>query len=245
MIKKAIGIALSFLVLITIFSGCTGNDEVSGTTDYVELCNYLDLKISTEEYAVSDEDLNTAIKLNLSEFDIEATKLTDEIATEYFGVVDATAAKIQVKREIIENRFFEAACDYIFNNSKIIKFPPYCKEYVDKLVETQRVCAEEQDVKFEEYFLNTFGMTESEYREAALWGYADYMILRAIAEEEGYSISREERDELISYTAEFDGITYNEAVELYGYEYFDYLLYEANLKRIILVQYEEEILEVL
>lgn len=245
MIKKAISIVLSFLVLITIFSGCTGNEKASGTTDYVELCNYLDLKIPTEEYAVSDEDLNTAIKLNLSEFDIEATKLTDEIATEYFGVADASSAKIQIKREIIENRFFEAACDYIFNNSKIIKFPTYCNEYVDKLVETHKVCAEEQKIKLEEYFLTTFEMTESEYREAALWGYADYMILKAIAEQEGYSISREERDELVNYTAEFDGITYNEAVELYGYEYFDYLLYEANLKRIILVQYEEEILEVL
>lgn len=245
MTKKAISIVLSFLVLITIFSGCAGNNKASRTTDYVELCNYLDLKIPTEEYAVSDEDLNTAIKLNLSEFDIEATKLTDEIATEYFGVADASSAKIQIKREIIENRFFEAACDYIFNNSKIIKFPTYCKEYVDKLVETHKVCAEEQEVKLEEYFLNTFGMTESEYREAALWGYADYMILEAIAEQEGYSISKEERDELISYTAEFDGITYNEAVELYGYEYFDYLLYEANLKKIILAQYEEEILGVL
>ncbi len=245
MIKKAISIMLSFLVLISVFSGCTGNDKASGTTDYVELCNYLDLKIPTEEYAVSDEDLNTAIKLNLSEFDIEATKLTDEIATEYFGVVDATAAKIQIKREIIENRFFEAAYDFVLNNSEIIKFPSYCREYVDKLVETHKACAEEQEVKLEEYFLNTFGMTESEYREAALLGYADYMILKAIAEQEGYSISREERDELISYTVEFDGITYNEAVELYGYEYFDYLLYEANLKRIILVQYEEEILEVL
>lgn len=245
MIKKVISIMLSFLVLITIFSGCTGNDNASETTDYVELCNYLDLKIPTEEYAVSDEDLNTAIKLNLSEFDIEATKLTDEIATEYFDVVDATTAKLQMKREIIENRFFEAACNFIFNNSKIIKFPPYCKEYVDKMVETHKACAEEQELKLEEYFLNTFEMTESEYREAALWGYADYMILKAITEQEGYSISREERDELISYTAEFDGITYNEAVELYGYEYFDYLLYEANLKKIILAQYEEEILEVL
>lgn len=245
MIKKAISIVLSFLVLITIFSGCTGIDKASETTDYVELCNYLELKIPVDEYAVSDEDLDTAIKLNLSEFDIEDIKLTDEIATEYFGAVDSTAAKIQIKREIIENRFFEAACDFIFNNSKIIKFPPYCKDYVDKLVETHKVCAEEQEVKLEEYFLNTFGMTESEYREAALWGYADYMILKAIAEQEGYSISKEERDELISYTAEFDGITYNEAIELYGYEYFDYLLYEANLKRIMLVQYEEEILEVL
>ncbi len=245
MFKKAISIVLSFLVLITTFSGCTENDKASETTDYIELCNYLEVKIPTEEYAVSDEDLNTAIKLNLSELDIEATKLTDEIAKEYFGVVDATTAKLQMKREIIENRFFEAASDFIFNNSKIIKFPPYCKEYVDKLVETHKVYAEEQEVKLEEYFLNTFGMTESEYREAALWGYADYMILKAIAEQEGYSISREERDELISYTAEFDGITHNEAVELYGYEYFDYLLYEANLKKIILAQYEEEILEVL
>lgn len=245
MIKKATGIMLSLLVLITIFSGCTVNDRTSGTADYVELCNYLDLKIPTEEYAVSDEDLNTAIKLNLSELNIKTTKLTDEIATEYFGVVDATAAKIRIKREIIENRFFEVARDFIFNNSKIIKFPLYCKEYVDKLVETHKACAEEQNVKLEEYFLNTFGMTESEYREAALGGYADYMILKAIAEKEGYSISREERDELISYTAEFDGITYNEAIELYGYEYFDYLLYEAKFKKIILAQYEEEILEVL
>lgn len=230
---------------MSIFSGCAENNKASTTTEYVELCNYLDLKIPTEEYAVSVEDLNTAIKLNLSEFDTEATELTDEIAIEFFGAGDATIAKKQIKREIIENRFFEAARDYIFDNSKIIKFPPYCNEYVDKLVDTHKVCAEEQKIKLEEYFLNTFEMTESEYREAALWGYADYMILKAIAEQEGYSISREERDELISYTAEFDGITYNEAVELYGYEYFDYLLYEANLKKIILAQYEEEILEVL
>ena len=245
MIKKAISIILTFLVLMSIFSGCAENNKASTTTEYVELCNYLDLKIPTEEYAVSVEDLNTAIKLNLSEFDTEATELTDEIAIEFFGAGDATIAKKQIKREIIENRFFEAARDYIFDNSKIIKFPPYCNEYVDKLVDTHKVCAEEQKIKLEEYFLNTFEMTESEYREAALWGYADYMILKAIAEQEGYSISREERDELVNYTAEFDGITYNEAVELYGYEYFDYLLYEANLKRIILVQYEEEILEVL
>lgn len=245
MLKKAISIILSFVVLITVFSGCTSNDKVNEISDYVELCNYLDLKIPTEEYVVSDKDLNTAIKLNLSEFNTDVTKLTDEVAKEYFGVAGATTAKLQIKREIVENRFFEAIRDYIFNNSKIIKFPPYCKEYVDKLVETHKSCAEEQNVDIEEYFLNTFDMTESEYREAALWGYADYMILKAIAEQEGYSISKEERDDLIKHTAEFDGITYNEAVELYGYEYFDYLLYEANLKKIVLAQYEEEILEVL
>lgn len=84
-------------------------------------------------------------------------------------------------------------------------------------------------------------MTEEEFREAALCGYGDIMILKAVAEKENYTIDVEERNSLIESAAEYVGMSTEETLKLYGEEYFDCLLYEEFLKGLILDIYSNEI----
>lgn len=76
-------------------------------------------------------------------------------------------------------------------------------------------------------------MTEDEFREATLSGYGDIMILKAIAEKENYTITPEELNDVVKSTAEYIGLTSEEAFEVYGEEYFDCMLYEEFLQTLI------------
>lgn len=88
-------------------------------------------------------------------------------------------------------------------------------------------------------------MTEEEFREAALCGYGDIMILKAVAEKEKYQINLEDRVALIESTAEYVGMSVEETLNTYGKEYFDCLLYEEFLKKLILSNYRPEITEMM
>ena len=88
-------------------------------------------------------------------------------------------------------------------------------------------------------------MTEEEFREAALCGYGDIMILKAVAEKEKYQINLEDRVALIESTAEYVGMSVEETLNTYGEEYLDCLLYEEFLKKLILSNYRPEITEMM
>lgn len=211
--------------------------------DYVELCDYKSLEVPEEEYMVSDTDLSTAIQMYMNSMDIEASELSDSIAVEYFNCKNANAVREMIKKEIIENRFYEAARDLILESSLIIAFPEDSKTYVNNMVSTQKAFAEAEGISLSEYLDSYYEMTEEEFREATLWGYADIMILKAIAENENYQITLAERTNIIETTAEHVGFTPEEAVETYGEEYFDCLLYEDFLRELITSIYRSDIVK--
>ena len=239
--KRAGALILLCFILVCSISGCTNTEKDITVLDYVNLCDYTSLEISKDEYTVSDADISTAIQMYLGSLDIEASDISDNIAVKYFGCENAARAKEKIKREIIENRFYEAARDTILTSSEIIAYPQSSREYVNEMVSTQEAFAEAEGVSFSDYLHDTYNMTEKEFREAALLGYADIMILRAIAEKENYKITPDERNEVIENTAALIGATAEDTLEMYGEEYFDCLLYEEFLKNLLLNYYSSEI----
>ena len=242
--KRIGALVLLCCVLVCSICGCS-NAKTNGTIlDYVDLCDYKAIEVPKEEYMVSDTDLSTAIQMHMNSLNIEASELSDSIAVEYFNCENASAVKDMIKKEIIENRFYEAARDMILESSVITGFPEDSNTYVNSMVSAQKTFAEAEGISLSEYLDSYYEMTEEEFREAALCGYGDIMILKAIAEKENYKINSEERNHLIESTAESVGMSAEETLKLYGEEYFDCLLYEQFLKELIISTYSNEILAV-
>lgn len=239
---KRIGVLILLCcILVCGVCGCTNSEANKTALDYVDLCDYKSLEVPADEYMVSDTDLSTAIQMYLSSLDIEASELSDNIAVEYFNCENAVAAKEMIKKEIIENRFYEAARDMILESSIITGFPEDSNAYVNNMVSAQKTFAEAEGVSLNEYLDSYYEMTEEEFREAAFCGYGDIMILKAIAEKENYTINSEERDSLIESTAESVGMPTEETLKLYSEEYFDCLLYEDFLRELIKTIYRADI----
>lgn len=239
--KRIGALILLCCILVCSICGCANTETNKTALDYVDLCDYKSLDVSKEEYVVSDTDLSTAIQMHMSSLNIEASELSDSIAVEYFNCKNANAVREMIKKEIIENRFYEAARDMILESSLITGFPEDSKTYVNNMVSSQKVFAEAEGISLSEYLDSYYKMTEEEFREAALCGYGDIMILKAIAEKEDYKINSEEYNNLIESTAEYVGISTEETVKLYGEEYFECLLYEDFLRELIKTIYRTDI----
>ncbi len=240
--KRIGALILLCCILVCGVCGCTNSEANKTALDYVDLCDYKSLEVPADEYMVSDTDLSTAIQMHMSSLNIEASELSDSIAVEYFNCKNANDVREMIKKEIIENRFYEAARDMILESSLIIGFPEESKTYVNNMVSAQKAFAEAEGISLSEYLDSYYEMTEEEFREAALCGYGDIMILKAIAEKEKYEINSEERRSLIESTAEHIGMSTEETLNIYGEEYFDCLLYEEFLKELILDIYSDEVL---
>lgn len=193
-------------------------------------------------------DENISLNIGNDSYDIKIVsvkrtplEITDEIAVEYFDVSNVREVINDTKKKIAENRFCEAAINIILTNSNIIKFPDYCYDYVEKIVEKHKTQADNSGKSSKDYFNEVFEMSEEEYREAVLSGYGDYLVLKEIASIEGYIPSDEEMNNLIEYTAKLDGISYEDVKETYGEEYFEYMLYESFVKEVIINLYSEQI----
>lgn len=239
--KRIGALILLCCILVCSICGCANTETNKTALDYVDLCDYKSLDVSKEEYVVSDTDLSTAIQMHMSSLNIEVSELSDSIAVEYFNCKNANAVREMIKKEIIENRFYEAARDMILESSLITGFPEDSKTYVNNMVSAQKVFAEAEGISLSEYLDSYYKMTEEEFREAALCGYGDIMILKAIAEKEDYKINSEEYNNLIESTAEYVGMSTEETVKLYGEEYFECLLYEDFLRELIKTIYRTDI----
>lgn len=229
-------------ILICSICGCSSSKANKTSLDYVQLCDYKALEVPKEEYVVSDMDLSTAIQMHMSSLDVEASELSDSIAIEYFNCKNTTEVKEMIKKEIVENRFYEAARDMILSSSKIIEYPEDSEKHVNTMIATQKSFADSEGISLNDYLKTSYEMTEEEFREAALLGYGDIMVLKAIAENENYHISSEERADIIESTAKYVGMSAEETLKTYGEEYFNCLLYEEFLRKLILETYSNEIL---
>ncbi len=194
----------------------------------------------------ADESISFNIENDSYDITIVSVKrtpleITDEIANKYFEVKNANEVINETKQKIAENRFFEAVRDIVLTQSQIIQFPDYCYDYVDKVVGEHKLQAQNEGKNSDDYFNDIFQMSEGEYREAVLWGYGDYLILKEFADYEGYVISDEEMNNLIKHTANLDENTYEETKEQYGEEYFEYILFESFFKDFIVEMYSEQI----
>lgn len=242
--KRIGALILLCCILVCGVCGCTNSEANKTVLDYVDLCDYKSLEVPADEYMVSDTDLSTAIQMHMSSLNIEASELSDSIAVKYFNCKDAAAVRDMIKKEIIENRFYEVARDMILESSIITGFHEDSNAYVNNMVSAQKTFAEAEGVSLSEYLDSYYEMTEEEFREATLCGYGDIMILKAIAEKEEYEINSEEYNNLIESTAEYVGMSKEETVKLYGEEYFECLLYEEFLKELIQDIYSDEILAI-
>lgn len=239
--RKIGALILLCCIMVCSICGCANSETTKTAIDYVKLCNYTALEVPEEEYAVSDTELYTAIQMYMNSLNIEASDISDAIAVEYFNCENATSAKEMIKKEIVENRFYEAARDMILQSSEIVEFPEDSEEYVERMISMQKSLVEEENISLNEYLMSYYEMTEDEFRNATLLGYGDIMILKAIAEKENYNITPDERNDIIKSTAEYIGLTSEEALEVYGVEYFDCILYEEFLKTLIIDLYETSI----
>lgn len=240
--KKAISICLTLIITVVFFSACTQKSKTYDGNNIV-LCDYHNLVIDESEYYVSEEDLNTAIEMNLNSIDLddESVKLTDEIARQYFNSDNKEEAIANIKREIIENRFCEAAIEKILTTSHVKKMPRESETFVEFVINSQKKTANEMGIEYGEYFKSNFDMTENEYREALFDEYVNYMIISALAQKEGYTISDTERSVIIEEIANNDDISEDKAIEIYGNEYFDFILYENFLKDYLTDIYSDQI----
>lgn len=138
--------------MVCSFCGCANTETTKTAIDYVKLCDYSVLEVPNEEYTVSNTDLSTAIQMHLNSFDIEAPDIPDDIAAEHFDCKNAVAAKELIKREIVENGFYEAARDIILWSSEIVEFPKESENYVESIISMQRSLAEE-GISLNEYLI--------------------------------------------------------------------------------------------
>ena len=67
------------------------------------------------------------------------------------------------------------------------------------------------------------------------------MIISALAQKEGYTVSDTERSVIIEEIANNDEISADKAIEIYGNEYFDFILYENFLKDYLTDVYSDQI----
>lgn len=241
--KKTISVCLIIITLTAFLCGCTQKSKTYNENNNVNLCDYHNLAIDESEYCVSEEDLNTAIEMNLNSIglDDDSVELTDEIARQYFNSDNKEEAIAKIKREIIENRFCEAAIEKILTTSHIKILPKESETFVKSVINSQKKTVDEMGIEYDEYFKSNFDMTESEYCEALLDEYVNYMIISALAQKEGYTISDTERSVIIEDVANNDGISTDKAIEIYGNEYFDFILYENFLKDYLTDIYSEQI----
>lgn len=241
--KKAVGICLIIITLTAFLCGCGQKSKTYDENNNVNLCDYQNLVIDESEYCVSEEDLNTAIEMNLSSIglDDDSVKLTDEIARQYFNSDNKEEAIANIKREIIENRFCEAAIKKILTTSHVKILPKESETFVESIINSQKKTADEMGIKHDEYFKSNFDMTESEYCEALLDEYVNYLIISALAQKEDYTVSGKERSVIIEEIANNDGISIDKAIEIYGNEYFDFILYENFLKNYLIDVYSYQI----
>lgn len=241
--KKTISVCLIIITLTAFLCGCTQKSKTYDENNNVNLCDYHNLVIDESEYYVSEEDLNTAIEMNLNSIDLddESVKLTDEIARQYFNSNNKEETIINIKREIIENRFCEAAIEKILTTSQVKILSKESETFVETVINSQKKIADEMGIEHDEYFKSNFDMTESEYCEALLDEYVNYMIISALAQKEGYTVSDTERSAIIEEIANNDEISEDKAIEIYGNEYFDFILYENFLKDYLTDVYSEQI----
>ena len=224
--KKTISVCLIIITLTVFLCGCTQKSKTYDENNNVNLCDYHNLVINESEYCVSEEDLNIAIEMNLNSIglDDDSVKLTDEIARQYFNSDNKEEAITKIKREIIENRFGEAAIEKILTTSHVKILPKESGTFVESVINSQKKTAGEMGIEHDEYFKSNFDMTESEYCEALLDEYVNYMIISALAQKEGYTVSDTERSAIIEKIANNDEISEDKAIEIYGNEYFDFIL---------------------
>lgn len=241
--KKTISICLTLIITVVFLCGCSDKGKSFEEENNVVLCDYQNLVIDESEYCVSEEDLNTAIEMNLNSLglDDEPVKLTDEIARQYFNSDNKEETITKIKRKIIENRFCEAAIENILTTSHVKILPKESETFVESVINSQKKTADEMEIEHDEYFKSNFDMTESEYCEALLDEYVNYMIISALAQKEGYIISDIERSEIVEEIANNDGISEDKVIEIYGNEYFDFILYENFLKDYLIDVYSDQI----
>lgn len=241
--KKTISICLTLIITVVFLCGCSDKGKSFEEVNNVVLCDYNNLVIDECEYRVSQEDLNTAIEMNLNSIgsDDEMVILTDETARQYFNSDNKEEAIANIKKEIIENRFYESAIEIILTTSHVKMLPKESETFVESSLNLQKNIADEMGVEYEYFFKNYLDSTESEYREILLDEYANYMIISTLARKEGYIISDTERSKIIEEIANNDGISADKAIEIYGDEYFDYILYEKFLKDYLTDVYSDQI----
>ena len=239
--KRAAALLTLLSVMICLCCGCADSNVETSALNYVQLCDYRSLIVPYNDVKVSESDIETAIQMQFCSLNIETDNLSDEIALQYLNCENADDFRLFVKREIVENRFYESLRDMILNYSKVLDFPASSEKYVEKMLNIQKSIAEDKNVELNEYLEDYYGMTKEEFCDAALCGYGDILIFRAIAEKENYIISTEERKEIVKKTAISLGLSSDEVYELYGEEYFDCLLYESFLKDLLTGIYSEGI----
>jgi len=231
------------MMITIVFSGCSQQNKSANQNDNVHLCDYNNLVINEDEYCVSEEDLNTAIEMNLNsiETDCDNIQLTDETARQYFNTENKKAAVTNIKREIVENRFCEAAIEVILTNSYVTSLPEESEKFIERVISSQKLTADENKIEYDKYFQNNFNMSEKEYRESILDEYVNYMILSTLAQKEGYIISDAERSEIVSKIASDNDMSADDIIEMYGNEYIDFILYENFLKNYLIDIYSKQI----
>lgn len=241
--KKSVSICLIIMTLTAFLCGCTQKSKAYDENNNVNLCDYHNLVIDESEYCVSEEDLNTAIEMNLNSIDLddELVKLTDEIAKQYFNSDNKEEAISNIKREIIENRFCETAIEKILITSHVKILPKESESFVESIINSQKKTADAMGISYEEYLKSNFDMTEDEYCDVLIDEYVNYIIISALAQKEGYIISDAERSAIIEEIANNDGISEDKAIVIYGYEYFDFILYENFLKSYLIDVYSDQI----
>lgn len=244
--KRICYLGMIVLLICSILCGCNHNQSTSAN---INLCDYKHLNIDCSEYSVSDEDLQIAIEMNLNSLDVddETIKdgLNDEVAIKFFNAKNSEEVKKIIKREIVANRFYEAALDFILSNSFVVALPEKSNDFVNNIITNQRANASIMNLSYEDYLKEYFDMNEDEYKEALLSEYANYIIVSELASNEGFVVSDDDRNSLVSEVSEKDGITYQEAIDTYGEEYFDFVLCNDYIKDYIINLYGQEIDEVL
>ena len=220
MILRKTGIFLGILALGIQLAACSAAKNV-------RLCDYKNIVIPRETIAVSDEDVQLSIQVQLAEKnpEIEIDELTDELAKQYFHEASAADVYETVRAGIAEHRAYDYAYNILLNQSLLRTDNPEKGDFLQKVLNQLENEAANGGCALTEYLHTEFGTTLQEYMKCAGSFYDEFLIIQEFIKAEGIEITEDAIEAYLQSLALDAGATVEEIREQYTEEIILYTMY--------------------
>ncbi|MCR5688119.1 MAG: hypothetical protein K6G58_08870 [Lachnospiraceae bacterium] len=226
---------IAIALIAVAVSGCGKNTGLD-PDEYIKLGQYKGLSVEKGSYTVTEEAMQDELDMLANAYaDADGTvpDLTDdfikEISEERYKNMDEYKAALRDQMKSEYDEFYELQyCEDIWNlavdNAEVIKdFPPeYLQKKTERSIISARRYAQSLNMPFEDFVDQKMGMTVDEFNREAI-EYAkvaakESMVLAAIAEAEGITVSDEEIEKAIKEYVDLGAYESEEAFRKEGPE---------------------------
>lgn len=202
---------------------CIGDDEIcEGFDNCLIGCHVGD----TVKFETDGKNYIAAIKSAA----FYAEEMTDELAKKYYNVPTAEEAVEKIRQVIIENRKWEAAYDFIIQNTVISGTPTGLRSYMKERTDVQKTNAAAFNISFEEYLRQYYNQTEEEFIKGIEGFYYEMLTVIALGRDAGFEYTSDSRYETLASAAKGEGISLDEAEKSFDDMYIQYLFYLSCLR---------------